>query len=100
MGDGEAFFEAANKQHLEGIMAKRAASPYRPGVRGDDWLKIKTHLRQEVVIGGLRRHKVCGRKLVGLSGACSGVGGSSEVGWVGGGWIRTQIVQIREYNDD
>jgi bifunctional non-homologous end joining protein LigD len=26
---------------IEGVVAKRKASPYRPGVRSDDWLKIK-----------------------------------------------------------
>jgi len=26
---------------VEGVMAKRKLSPYRPGVRSDDWLKIK-----------------------------------------------------------
>ncbi len=27
---------------LEGVVAKRATSPYRPGVRSPDWLKLKT----------------------------------------------------------
>jgi len=33
-------------------MAKRAESTYRSGSRTDDWLKIKTSKRQEVVIVG------------------------------------------------
>jgi bifunctional non-homologous end joining protein LigD len=33
-------------------MAKRAESTYRSGIRTDDWLKIKTSKRQEVVIAG------------------------------------------------
>lgn len=49
---GIAFFEAAEAKGLEGIIAKNAASPYREGVRGPNWLKIKTHARQEAVIGG------------------------------------------------
>lgn len=49
---GVKFFHAVQKQHLEGMVAKRADSPYQDGKRGNDWLKIKTHLRQEVVIGG------------------------------------------------
>lgn len=49
---GVKFFAAAQKQGLEGVMAKDAASPYRPGVRGSDWLKIKTRSRQEAVIVG------------------------------------------------
>jgi bifunctional non-homologous end joining protein LigD len=37
---------------LEGIIAKQAGSPYREGVRGPEWLKIKARQRQEAVIGG------------------------------------------------
>ena len=48
---GEAFYEAASEQRVEGIVAKRAASVYGAG-RSSDWLKIKCHLRQEFVIGG------------------------------------------------
>ena len=49
---GRRLFKEAQKQGLEGIMAKRAASPYRSGQRSGDWLKIKTARRQEVVIAG------------------------------------------------
>ena len=49
---GKKFFSAVQKQHLEGIVAKRSDSPYQEAKRGNDWLKIKTHLRQEVVIAG------------------------------------------------
>jgi bifunctional non-homologous end joining protein LigD len=50
--NGQELFEHMQEKGLEGIVAKRADSPYQEGVRGDNWLKIKTHLRQEVVIGG------------------------------------------------
>ncbi|HTK78032.1 MAG TPA: non-homologous end-joining DNA ligase, partial [Gemmataceae bacterium] len=49
---GVAFFKAAEEQGLEGIIAKDAESVYREGVRSHAWLKIKTHKRQEAVIGG------------------------------------------------
>jgi bifunctional non-homologous end joining protein LigD len=48
---GEAFYEAAAEQRVEGILAKRADSRYTGG-RTREWLKIKCHLRQEFVIGG------------------------------------------------
>ncbi len=51
MGAGEAFYEAASEQRLEGIVAKRARSLYT-GTRSRDWIKIKCHRRQEFVIGG------------------------------------------------
>ena len=49
---GFKFFEEAERKGLEGIMAKRADSKYLSGVRTDEWLKIKTSKRQEVVIAG------------------------------------------------
>ena len=50
--DGDALYEAAKQQQLEGIVAKRADSKYYPGRRSRDWLKIKTHGRQEFLIAG------------------------------------------------
>jgi bifunctional non-homologous end joining protein LigD len=49
---GLKLFKEMQHRGLEGIVAKRADSEYREGNRGADWLKIKTHRRQEVVIGG------------------------------------------------
>lgn len=49
---GKAFFKSAQKQKLEGIIAKNGQSTYRPGIRTDQWLKIKTHLAQEAIICG------------------------------------------------
>lgn len=39
---------------LEGIVAKRLGSSYRPGQRSDDWIKVKFSPRQEFVVGGYR----------------------------------------------
>jgi bifunctional non-homologous end joining protein LigD len=49
---GTKYFKEAEKEGLEGIMAKRAGSPYLSGQRSKDWLKIKTARRQELVIVG------------------------------------------------
>jgi bifunctional non-homologous end joining protein LigD len=51
-GSGKKFFTEAERKRLEGIMAKRADSPYASGRRTSDWLKVKTAQRQEVVIAG------------------------------------------------
>lgn len=51
VGDGPAFLEAARAQGLEGIVCKRLGSPYRPGRRSADWLKIRARRRQELVVG-------------------------------------------------
>jgi bifunctional non-homologous end joining protein LigD len=50
--DGEALYAAAREQRLEGVIAKKADSRYQPGKRTRDWLKVKTHGRQEFVIAG------------------------------------------------
>jgi bifunctional non-homologous end joining protein LigD len=52
VGQGKAFFKAAQEKRLEGIVAKLRDSLYQPGVRSSAWLKIKAILQQEVVIGG------------------------------------------------
>ena len=51
VGHGAAFFAAAAKLGLEGVVSKRAQSPYRGG-RGSDWQKSKSLARQEFVIVG------------------------------------------------
>lgn len=63
-GNGEGLFREMQHRGLEGVVAKRADSPYREDNRGQDWLKIKTHLRQEVVIGGFTEPRG-GRKYLG-----------------------------------
>jgi bifunctional non-homologous end joining protein LigD len=69
-GDGADLFGAVQRQGLEGVVAKRLTSPYRPGKRSRDWLKIKNVRSQEVVIGGWlpgkgRREGEIGALLVG-----------------------------------
>jgi len=49
---GIAFFEAASARGLEGIVAKRLGSIYRPGQRSKDWLKIKATREQDCIIVG------------------------------------------------
>lgn len=53
--DGAALLAVARAEELEGIVAKRAASPYRPGVRHDDWRKLKTRNRDHLVVVGWQR---------------------------------------------
>jgi bifunctional non-homologous end joining protein LigD len=69
-GGGADLLEAARRQGLEGIVAKRADSPYRPGKRTGEWIKTRVWRRQEFVIGGYipgegRRSKRVGSLLVG-----------------------------------
>ena len=52
LGDGGALLEAARARGLEGVVAKRVDSPYRPGRRSGEWIKVRNWRRQELVIGG------------------------------------------------
>jgi bifunctional non-homologous end joining protein LigD len=52
LGDGRDFLNVSTAHGLEGIVAKRLDSPYRPGERSAAWLKLKNLARQELVIGG------------------------------------------------
>jgi bifunctional non-homologous end joining protein LigD len=52
LGDGRALLEATVAQELEGVMAKRLGTTYRPGARSKDWRKVKNRQQADVVIGG------------------------------------------------
>jgi bifunctional non-homologous end joining protein LigD len=51
-GAGLALSDAITSSNLEGIVAKRRTSPYRPGRRSREWLKIKVTHEADVVVGG------------------------------------------------
>lgn len=51
-GSGDAVLETSRSLGLEGVVAKRLDSPYRPGTRSDSWRKVKSTLGQELVVGG------------------------------------------------
>ncbi len=93
---GEALFSSARSIDLEGIIAKDGASPYRPGIRGHDWLKVKTHLRQEAVIGGFTEPRG-GRKELGA--LVLGVYEGDRliyIGHTGGGFDQAELAHVKE----
>ncbi|MCW2523346.1 MAG: polymerase LigD, ligase domain protein, partial [Frankiales bacterium] len=51
-GGGPQVLAASKELGLEGVVAKRVTSPYKPGRRSPDWRKIKNIRTQEVVIVG------------------------------------------------
>ena len=51
VGEGEKLFKLADKQHLEGIIGKQAASVYPDG-RTTAWLKYKMEKEVDAVVGG------------------------------------------------
>ena len=81
--DGPATEAAARENHLEGVIAKRLDTPYLPGTRSPDWIKIKFDRTGDYVIGGWRPGV---RKLGGLLVGAPGPDGRLRFrGRVGGG---------------
>ena len=93
--DGEALYEAAKAQELEGIVAKKAASRYQAGRRTRDWLKVKTHQEQEFIVAGYTRGK--GRRAGSLGSLVLAVMRGSELtyaGNVGTGFDEDEIERL------
>lgn len=99
-----AVLEAARRGGLEGVVCKRVDSPYRPGQRSDDWVKVRTLRTQEVVIGGYTpgkgsRANAIGALMVGIPSE----GGLRYAGKVGTGFsdahlkeLRTMLARLRQ----
>ncbi len=100
IGDGEALLEATRVQGLEGVIAKRLGSTYRPGKRAKDWIKIKNRQRVELTIGGFtagdgNRSGTFGALLVGRS-TDDGRGGLAFAGGVGTGFNHATLTTLSE----
>ena len=70
-GAGLDLWDVVVERDLEGMVAKRAGSVYRPGVRSDDWRKIHHIHRVRAVVGGFTpgeggRSRSFGSLLVGM----------------------------------
>ena len=92
----EAVLEAARKGGLEGVVCKRVDSPYRPGRRSDDWVKVRAFRTQEVVVGGYTPGKgsragALGALMVGVPGP----GGLRFAGKVGTGFSDAHLKELR-----
>ena len=93
--DGDALFEAATAQKLEGIVSKRADSRYESGRRSRNWLKVKTQGRQELVIAGYTKGQ--GRRSNGFGALVLGVNEDGVLRWagnVGTGFDESEIARL------
>ena len=70
-GGGGQVLAASLDNGLEGVVAKRLDSPYRPGVRSAEWRKVKNIRTQSVVVGGWRPGQ--GRRAGGVGSLLFGV---------------------------
>ena len=84
--DGEALFTATKERGLEGVVAKRRDSVYRPGRRGPAWVKVAHRRTQDCLVGGWRPERNHPSRIGGLLlGLPDGDGGLRFVGRVGSG---------------
>jgi len=96
VGDGAALLDVVRARGMEGIMAKRLDSSYRPGRRSGAWIKIKIRTEQEFVVGGWlpgegRRQGTLGSLLVG---AHDGEGRLTYAGRVGSGFSEAELTRL------
>jgi bifunctional non-homologous end joining protein LigD len=97
VGHGRELLRASAEQGLEGVVAKRLDSPYRPGARSGEWVKVKTVQQQELVVGGWMPGKGKRRGSVGalLLGVCQH-GLLRHVGRVGSGFTDADLQRLSE----
>lgn len=97
-GNGEQVQAASLENGLEGVVAKRLDSTYRPGGRGPDWRKIKNIRSQSVVVGGWRPG--AGRRAGGIGSLLLGVhddrGRLVFAGHVGTGFTAAALTELGE----
>jgi len=91
---GTKFFHEADRNGLEGIMAKRADSKYLSGARTNNWLKIKTSKRQEVVIAGFTAPKRTRPFFGALALAVRENNGWRYIGHVGAGFTHKTLEEL------
>jgi bifunctional non-homologous end joining protein LigD len=102
VGGGAALVEATAVEGLEGVIAKRLDSVYRPGTRSKDWRKIKNRTLVELTIGGFtdgtgNRSSTFGALLVGRLDAD---GDLRFAGGVGTGFDQRTLIALRSQLDD
>lgn len=93
---GISFYNAAKKQGLEGIIAKKMDSFYHPGIRGESWLKIKTHMRQEAIICGYTEGKGTRKHFGALILGIYNNNKLTYIGHAGGGFGETTLSNLYE----
>jgi bifunctional non-homologous end joining protein LigD len=61
--DLDSLLSATLEHGLEGVVAKRRTSRYRPGARSSDWLKLAHRRTQSCVVGGWRPETTSERRI-------------------------------------
>lgn len=95
-GHGRALFDFCRAERLEGVVSKRADSPYRPGLRRSrDWVKIKCERDEELVVVGWEEGRGARRSLGALRLASFEAGALVLRGKVGSGLDAETIAALQ-----
>jgi bifunctional non-homologous end joining protein LigD len=96
-GDGNEIFRIARERGLLGVVAKRLESPYVPGSRSRDWIKIPVFRTQTLVVGGWTGDESIelGSLLVGIPGPR----GLAFAGTVSSGFTEPDHLALRDELD-
>lgn len=95
--DGAATLDAAREHGLEGVVAKRLDSVYRPGVRSPDWVKVKLEVTADFVVGGWRPGvRRIGGLLVGVPVPGGGLAYRGRVGGGIGAALERELLAVLE----
>jgi bifunctional non-homologous end joining protein LigD len=97
--DGEVLYEQVQKLGLEGIIAKRADSPYRAG-RSASWLKIRTRRTDDFVVVGFSAPKGSRNGFGALYLGLYLDGELTYAGRAGSGFNQTQLTGVRAKLED
>ncbi|SDQ14219.1 bifunctional non-homologous end joining protein LigD [Microbacterium sp. cf332] len=94
--DLDAALAVARELDLEGAVVKDPGSPYRRGVRSEEWLKVKLTRTQDVVVGGIRPGRGGRRGGIGslLLGIPDDAGTLQYAGRVGSGFSDAELARL------
>jgi bifunctional non-homologous end joining protein LigD len=96
--DGQTMLDVAREQSLEGVVAKRVESTYRPGIRSPSWVKTPLRKNTEVIIAGWvpgtgMHHDAVGSLILGAHGD---TGALVYIGHVGTGFTASMRRKLRD----
>ena len=84
--DGASLLQVTRERGIEGVVAKRDASPYRSGVRSPDWVKLAHRRSRTALVGGWRADTASSSRAASLLlGARDGAGSVRYLGRAGSG---------------
>jgi bifunctional non-homologous end joining protein LigD len=92
--DGAALLEATRQRGMEGVVAKRRDSVYRPGRRSPSWRKVTHRHTQACVVGGWRPERSSAGRIGALLLGVPTSGGLRYVGRVGSGLAGELVQQV------